>query len=81
MSRRGEGESEQTGQDSYSGHKRNLIESRSGAKGGLTAPCQGTDIQAVTASFSPSFSIEISRILYFWTLPVIVIGNSSTIST
>ena len=34
--------------------------------------------QAGCASASPSSSTAASRILYFWTLPVTVIGNSST---
>ena len=37
-----------------------------------------TQAYAGAASASPSASIAASRILYFWTLPVTVIGNAST---
>ena len=35
-------------------------------------------LRTAAASCSPSRSTDASRILNFWTLPVIVIGNSST---
>jgi hypothetical protein len=35
-------------------------------------------LRTASASWSPSRSTDASRILNFWTLPVIVIGNSST---
>ena len=52
---------------------------RSRSPGAITPVRQHTRLaQAVSTAVRPSSSIACSRILNFWTLPVTVIGNSST---
>ena len=60
--------------------KQRVTELREGARLGVLewAGSQTYAVITPAADSRPSRLIESSRILYFWTLPVIVIGNSST---